>query len=148
MTIANNTVLYIWKLLRMKFPSWFIYFITGSLYLLIPFTHFIPVPPSSDNNQSVLWSVSLSLFFFNLSFKFYLFTCGYAESSLLTWAFSSCSKGGYSSFLCTGFSLWWLLLLLHEGSGVVVCELSCLLTCGIFLDEGLNPCLLHWQVDS
>ena len=26
--------------------------------------------------------------------------------------------------------------------------LSCSVACGIFLDQGSNPCLLHWQVDS
>ena len=26
--------------------------------------------------------------------------------------------------------------------------LSCSTACGIFPDQGLNPCLLHWQVDS
>ena len=26
--------------------------------------------------------------------------------------------------------------------------LSCSVACGIFLDQGLNTCLLHWQVDS
>ena len=26
--------------------------------------------------------------------------------------------------------------------------LSCSTSCGIFLDQGLNPCPLHWQVDS
>ena len=26
--------------------------------------------------------------------------------------------------------------------------LSCSETCGILLDQGLNPCLLHWQADS
>ena len=26
--------------------------------------------------------------------------------------------------------------------------LSCSSACGIFLDQGSNPCLLHWQVDS
>ena len=25
---------------------------------------------------------------------------------------------------------------------------SCSMTCGIFPDQGLNPCLLHWQEDS
>ena len=39
-------------------------------------------------------------------------------------------------------------LLLHVGSGVVVCGLSCLTACGIFLDHGSNLCLLHWQADS
>ena len=27
-------------------------------------------------------------------------------------------------------------------------RLSCTSACGIFPDQGLNPCLLHWQVDS
>ena len=31
---------------------------------------------------------------------------------------------------------------------VVVHRLSCSEVCGIFLDQGLNPYLLHWQVDS
>ena len=26
--------------------------------------------------------------------------------------------------------------------------LSCSAACGIFLDQGLNPCLPHWQVNS
>ena len=26
--------------------------------------------------------------------------------------------------------------------------LNCSTACGIFPDQGLNPCLLHWQVDS
>ena len=26
--------------------------------------------------------------------------------------------------------------------------LSCSTACGIFPDQGLNPCPLHWQVDS
>ena len=34
------------------------------------------------------------------------------------------------------------------GSIVGVRWLSCSTTCGIFPDQGSNPCLLHWQVDS
>ena len=33
-------------------------------------------------------------------------------------------------------------------SVVVVHKLSCSAACGIFLDQGLNPCPLHWQADS
>ena len=33
------------------------------------------------------------------------------------------------------------------GSIVVVHGLSCLEACGIFPDQGLNPCLPHWQAD-
>ena len=32
-------------------------------------------------------------------------------------------------------------------SGVVAHGLSCSTACGIFLDQGSNPCLLHWQAD-
>ena len=31
---------------------------------------------------------------------------------------------------------------------VVVRRLSCSTTHGTFLDQGLNPCLLHWEADS
>ena len=35
-----------------------------------------------------------------------------------------------------------------EGSVVEAHRLSCLAACGIFLDQGLNLCPLHWQADS
>ena len=67
--------------------------------------------------------------------------------------------------LWLGFSLQWLLLLpstgarltgfsscsswaLDTGSVVVVHGLSCSAACAIFPDQGLNPCLLHWQAGS
>ena len=31
---------------------------------------------------------------------------------------------------------------------VVVCGLSCPAACGIFRDQRLNPCPLHWQANS
>ena len=34
------------------------------------------------------------------------------------------------------------------GSVVVVHGLSCSTACGILLEQGLNPCLLHWQADA
>jgi len=34
------------------------------------------------------------------------------------------------------------------GSVVVAHGLSCSVACGIFLDQGLNPCPLHWFMDS
>ena len=71
---------------------------------------------------------------------------------------------GYSSLKCAGCSLWWLPLLQSLGSraqaSVVVSglqstgliavmhRLSCSAASGIFPDQGLNPCLLHWQADS
>ena len=41
--------------------------------------------------------------------------------------------------LITGHRLW------STGFVVVVCRLSCSMACGIFLDQGSNPCLLHFR---
>ena len=35
-----------------------------------------------------------------------------------------------------------------RASVAVVHGFSCLVTCGIFSDQGSNPCPLHWQADS
>ena len=56
--------------------------------------------------------------------------------------------GGSSSLLCAGFSLRRPFSLWSMGSVVVAYRLSCSTACGIFLDQGSNPCLLHWQADS
>ena len=60
------------------------------------------------------------------------------------WAFSSCSA--WASH-CGGFSCFWNMGSRREGS-VVVDELHCPTACGIFLEQGSNPCPLHWQLDS
>ena len=74
-----------------------------------------------------------------------------------TWAFSTCGQQSFSSQ--------WLLMLLTIGSRahmgfsscssrvykdsiVVAHGLRCPVTCGIFSDQGWNPCLLHQQADS
>ena len=36
----------------------------------------------------------------------------------------------------------------RAGSVVVARGLTCSVACGIFPDQGSNPCLLHWQADS
>ena len=94
------------------------------------------------------------LFFF---FLIYLFIYIYF---LLCWVFVSvwglslvATSGGHSSSRCTGLSLSPPLPLLSTGSrragSVVVAHgLSCSAACGIFPDQGSNPCLLHWQADS
>ena len=68
-------------------------------------------------------------------------------------AFSSCGKRVHSSSRCTGLSLSWPLLLQSTGSRragsvVVAHRPSCSAACGIFPDQGLNPCPLHQQADS
>ena len=75
---------------------------------------------------------------------------GSAGSSLQF--FSSCTRGAtvYSHvrLLIVG-----LLFLQSMGcrvrtSVIMAYGLNCSAVCGIFLDQGLNPCSLHWQVDS
>ena len=63
------------------------------------------------------------------------------------------ASGGHSSSRCAGLSLLWPLPLRSTGSrrtgSVVVAHgLSCSAACGIFPDQGSNPCPLHWQADS
>ena len=63
------------------------------------------------------------------------------------------ASGGHSSSRCAGLSLSRPLLLRSTGSrragSVIVAHgPSCSAACGIFPDEGSNPCPLHWQADS
>ena len=63
------------------------------------------------------------------------------------------ASGGHSSSRCTGLSLSRPLLLWSTGSrrtgSVVVAHgPRCSAACGIFPDQGSNPCPLHWQADS
>ena len=62
-------------------------------------------------------------------------------------------SGGHSSSWCAGLSLSRPLPLRSTGSrctgSVVVAHgPNCSVACGIFPDQGLNPCPLHWQADS
>ena len=63
------------------------------------------------------------------------------------------ASGGHSSSRCVGLSLSRPLLLQSTGSrrtgSVVVAHgPSCSAACGIFPDQGSNPCPLRWQADS
>ena len=63
------------------------------------------------------------------------------------------ASGGHSSSRCAGLSLSRPLLLRSTGSrragSVIVAHgPSCSAACGIFPDQGSNPCPLHWQADS
>ena len=92
-------------------------------------------------------------FFFK--FNFYLFIYLW-----LCWVFISVrglslvvASGGHSSSRCAGLSLSRPLLLRstgsrHTGSVIVAHGPSCSVACGIFPDQGSNPCPLHWQADS
>ena len=78
----------------------------------------------------------------------------------LRWVFVSvwglslvAASGGHSSSRCAGLSLSRPLLLRstrsrRAGSAFVAHGPSCSVACGIFPDQGSNPCPLHWQADS
>ena len=62
-------------------------------------------------------------------------------------------SGGHSSSRCAGLSLSRPLLLRSTGSrcagsAIVAHEPSCSAACGIFPNQGSNPCPLHWQAES
>ena len=68
-------------------------------------------------------------------------------------AFSSCGKWRPSSSQCVGLPLSRTPLLRstgsrHAGSAIVAHGPSRSAACGIFPDQGSNPCPLHWQADS
>ena len=86
-----------------------------------------------------------NLFFFNL-WLYWVFV--FARGLSLVAA-----SGGHSSSRHAGLSLLQPLLLRSTGSGfsdsvVVAHGPSCSVACGIFPDQGSNPCPLHWQADS
>ena len=63
------------------------------------------------------------------------------------------ASGGHSSLRCACLSLSRPLLLRSTGSRCAGSVLvahgpSCSAACGIFPDQGSNPCPLHWQADS
>ena len=94
-------------------------------------------------------------FFFFLILFIYLFFYFW-----LCWVFVSVrglslvvASGGHSSSRCAGLSLSRPLPLRSTGSrragSVVVAHgPSCSAACGIFPDQGSNPCALNWQADS
>ena len=95
-------------------------------------------------------------FCFFVCFKFiYLFIYFW-----LCWVFISvqglspvAESGGHSSSPCAGLSLSQPLSLQstssrRAGSVVVAHRPSYSAACGIFPDQGSNPCHLHWQADS
>ena len=105
---------------------------------------------------SFLFFVFINIPLFNYLFMYlciYLFIC-------LCWVFVSvrglplvAASWGHSSSRCVGLSLSWPLLLRSTGSRragsvVVAHRPSCSTACGIFPDQGSNPCPLYWQADS
>ena len=90
--------------------------------------------------------------FFFLSYLFiYLWLC-WVFVSVRGLSLVAASRGQCSS-RCAGLSLSWPFLLRstgsrHAGSVAVAHGPRCSAACGIFPDQGSNPCPLHWQEDS
>ena len=106
-----------------------------------------------------LFPVSIFIFFnawFSVGFLFFFFLIYFLAVLGLRFcarAFSSCGERGHSSSRCAGLSLSRPLLLWSTGSrragSVIVAHgPSCSVACGVFPDQGSNPCPLHWQADS
>ena len=107
--------------------------------------------------QYLLFEIRKQLEMFVCFFPKYLF---YFIYSWLCWVFISMrglplvvASGDHSSSRFAGLSLSRPLLLRSTGSrgagSVVVAHgPSCSAACGIFPDQGSNPCPLHWQADS
>ena len=95
--------------------------------------------------------ISYSFFFYKFIYLFIYFW--------LCWVFVSvrglplvAASGGHSSLRCASLSLsrplFWGTGSRRAGSVVVAHGPSCSAACGIFPDQGSNPCPLHWQADS
>ena len=88
---------------------------------------------------------------------YFFFSFGCTKSSLLHAGFPACGGqashfGGFShcrarTLECAGFISCGSRLQ-NTVSVAVAHRLRCPKACGIFLGQGLNPCPLHWQVDS
>ena len=63
-------------------------------------------------------------------------------------AFSSCGKWGPLFIAVCGPLLLRSTGSRHAGPAIVAHGPSCSAACGIFPDQGSNPCPLHWQADS
>ena len=118
----------------------------------------------SHHPQNTLRNRHTAYFFIYISFLFiylflnfiylFIFIYGCVGSSFLCEGFSLvAASGDHSSSLCVGLSLSWPVLLRSTGSRragsiIVAHGPSCSAACGIFPDQGSNPCPLHWQADS
>ena len=119
--------------------------------------HFICIFSFNPPNSPM--KLALFIFFFKILLLFILFMYFW-----LRWVFVAvrglslvAMSRGYSSLRYVGFSLRALgarasgvvaRRLWSAGSVIVAHGLSCSAACGIFADQGSNPCPLHWQADS
>ena len=99
-----------------------------------------------------LMGIVVPFFFFLIIYLFIYFWLCWVFVSVQGLSLVAASRG-HSSSRCAGLSLSRPLLLRstgsrHAGSVIVAHGPSCSAACGIFPDQGLNTCPLHWQADS
>ena len=117
----------------------------------------------SDTNylKIMLYYIQRNVFFLNFQFLKIFWNLFLAVLGLCccAWAFSSCSERGLLFVaVCRLLIVMASLVAEHRlqvrrlrscGSRALERRLSsCFVACGIFLDQGSNPCPLHWQADS
>ena len=120
-----------------------------------------PLSPSSKPSSCFFFFKSWVLHLFFFSFKLWVYLFIYLFIHLwLCWVLASvqglslvAASGGHSSSRCAGPSLSRPLFLRstgsrRAGSAIVAHGPSRSAACGIFPDQGSNPCPLHWQADS
>lgn len=66
--IRNAVLLTVINVLCLMFPQ-LTCFITGSLYVLTPFAHFTPTPPTPANHQTVLSCLGIQSYFLDSTYK-------------------------------------------------------------------------------
>ena len=103
---------------------------------------------------SLTSSVTLGVFLTSLVFRWFFLGYSYSYNFFF---FFGCARSLFLRRLCSSCSVGLLIMVaslvaehrpLGTGSIVVAHGLGCSTACGIFLDQGLNLCLLHWPVDS
>ena len=117
-------------------------------------------PPHTDTCYFCLFKMAFLTSCFKFAFPFFSVTLLF----WLRWVFVGAQLFWSCGEWCTDFSQWLLLLwsrgcrhagfhscgswALGQKLVVVACRPSCSAAWGIFPDQGLNPCILPWQVDS
>ena len=102
-------------------------------------------------------SIYYYYYFFNFCFfffKIYLYFMAVLGFRFYARAFSSCGKRGplfiavRGPLIIAASLLLWSTGSRRAGSVIVAHGPSCSVACGIFPDQGSNPCPLQWQADS
>ena len=143
----NNSICSKFTLQNLIWPTFL--FCKFFLYILKQVLYFIYVV---DISQYMTFCSLNGIFFFN----FIDWLIDWLIDLWLCWVFVSvrglslvAASGGHSSLRCAGLSLSRPLLLQSTGSRragsvIVAHRRSCSAACGIFPDQGSNPCRLHW----